>query len=748
MNTLKTEQERLEILRRYRRMIEAWHTRKEVKDQWEVRKAFRLAAGAHKDMRRKSGEPFIYHPLEVATIAAGEIGLGRTAIIAALLHDTVEDTEMLLEDIEALFGKKVATIIDGLTKIDKIKGTDTTAQVETLKKIILTLSDDVRVILVKLADRLHNMRTLDVMRVEQQKRAASETLHIYAPIARRLGLHAIKSELSDLALKYINPVAYNEILKRFENFQRERDAYIGQFVTPIMVPLKRMNENNKVIVSEKSVYSLWQRMEKTRKHIENFSETFSLDIIIDNGEEDEGTACWSAYAQITKIYKPVNAKINDFISTPKMNGYKAIHTSLIGPDGIWVEVHIRTVRMHEIAQRGFAALWKYNLIKDNHSINLWLKKTRDFLLENEDDAVNFLDIFTKEFLTDEVIVFGVKDKKKKNQIVLPKGATVLDFAYAIHSDLGNHSMGAYVNYINATFDQTLNQSDEVLILSSNSAKPEENWLEIVTTGKAKNAINAYFKNERRKFYIEGEKKFRAICKQIDETYSKEIINRLVYYFRYNYGKIDLFYNIAVGNLDAKTIKEVLNPENRKTAWYRNLSFPFIPRTSKAVNQDVDETKPETLPDISSYRGDLNKLNYVVAKCCNPIPGDNIVGIAVPGHPIEIHRTDCEQGIRLMSMYGRSVIKATWKENENITFLAGLQIEAMDKPGLLHEITKYISDKFNLNIRSFHLETKQGLMLVKITLFVKSIDKLNEIIASLKKIKAIRKISRITKIDRI
>ncbi len=744
MHTSKAELERLDILRRYRKLIDVWHTRKTVKDQWEVRKAFRLAADYHNDKRRKSGEPFIIHPLEVAIIAAGEIGLGRTSIISALLHDTVEDTELTLDDIKALFDEKVAKIIDGLTKIDVIEESGVTPQAATLRKVIMSLSDDIRVILVKLADRLHNMRTLDAMRPEQQLRTASESLTIYAPIAHRLGLYAIKTELEELSFKYTEPDSYRGVKERLNELKENRDKYLEKVVPKLKEAVTRIFPENEIIVKERTAYSVWNKLKEKKLTLQDCDGTFTIDIVIDNGETDEGQACWQTYSAISKVFKPDTLHLKDLISIPKENGYQAIHTKLLGPEGRWLEVHIRSKRMQEVSKRGYAAFWELKeLLDKEHNINIWLEKTKELQEDEDENAVEFLEKFTHEFLTDEVMVITPKGDLVK----LPKGATVLDFAYHIHSELGNHCMAGNVNRQLKEKSYVLQPGDKVEIITSDKAEPTEEWYHFATTTKAEKGIANYLHNKRKKYHAQGEKKLKEICEQLKIEYSKAVTAKLIDHYNYH-GKVDLFYFVATGAITAKNVKEVLFPDDEKRSWYSYLN---IFRSRNSGNQSGKEAESGKIPFSKiarSYKGDLKQLDHVISKCCNPLPGDEIIGISVPGQPIQIHRTDCSDAHKLMSIYGKSIIKVQWKEDDNLAFLAGLRLEAEDKPGLMLELAKLFTEKYGINFRSFNMTAKDGLSEAKITFFISSEKKLDNLKSAIKKIKAVKSVERITDIQRI
>jgi len=735
------EQERLDIIRRYRRLIEIWNTRKETLDRWMVRKAFRIAADSHKDMRRKTGEPFIIHPLEVATIAAGEIGLGRTSIIAALLHDTVEDTDLRISDVQGMFGDEVARIIDGLTKIDEISDTSSTAQAETLKKILYTLSEDVRVILVKLADRLHNMRTLDVIPREKQLKIASETLYIYAPLAYRLGLFAIKSELEELSFKYSQPQIYRDIRERLTAQKTQHVEFFNEFVKPVNKELKKQYPDFAIKYNEKTTFSIWQKMRTNEIPFEEVYDSYSVDVILDTGPEKERLACWAAYSMITSIYKPNNKRLHDWISTPKANGYEAIHTTVMGNQGNWVDVHIRSKRMDEIAERGYAAYWKYKN-QDNVDAGLdeWLNKTKELLTESDEEAIAFINDFKKNLFSEEIVVFTPKGE----MINLPSSATVLDFAYSIHTDLGNHCIGANVNHRLLPVDAVLKSGDQAEVITSRIQQPNEDWFKYVVTARAKSRIKNAIRNERKSYRTAGQEKLEGFFKQLKLENSRPNINKLINANKLS-GLVDLYYYIANDKIGIKTVKEILHPQDSLVSWMRNIRFPFVrPKTPVNIDKKPNEKEIETeiLTKENGGDDDFNPLEYSVSKCCNPIPGDNVIGLIFPNEPIQIHKTTCNVAIRLMSQYGKNIIKAKWKQKEDITFLAGLKIKATDKVGFIKQITEMIAIDFKMNIRSFNLESTEGLIDLSLTLYVSSTEKLNQLIQKMKKTKEIIKVTRL------
>jgi len=745
MSKLKNnkENERLEILRQYRRLIEVWYTRKNTQDKWLVRKAFRIAADAHKDMRRKSGEPFILHPIAVAIIAANEIGLGKTSIISALLHDTVEDTDMTIEGIKAVFGDDVAKIIDGLTKIDEISIATSTAQAETIKKILISLSDDVRVILIKLADRLHNMRTLDSMPLEKQLRVVSETQYIYAPLANRLGLYKIKSELEELSFKYSQSKIYSEVVDKINGSFENTELLFNIINSSISKELQNLNCDFEIKLNIKTAYSIWQKMRKQDVSFEDIYNTFSIDIIIDADPLNEKLLCWSAYSIITGVYRSNSKRLRDWISTPKANGYEAIHATIMNSDGHWVDLHIRSKRMDEIANKGYAAYWKYkDLSKIDTSIDNWLKKTILLLKDNDtDDTIDFINDFKKNLFSDEIFVFTPAGK----MINMPSGATVLDFAYSIHTDLGNQCIGANINHRLVPMGHKLKSGDQVEVIISKVQTPTEDWYKYVSTARAKLKIAHSIKNSRKQYKKIGEDKLENYFEQLNIENTKHNIYLLLSRSKIK-GHIDLYYFIAKNIIGIKDIREIMNPYDSRLSWIKNFRLPFTkPRIDPHTESKEELVITTKEDDEKKYISDFNTLEYSVSDCCNPLPGDNVMGLIFPNEPIQIHLTNCEVAIRLMSQHGKNIVKAKWKQKAGITFLAGINIKAADSIGLISEITKPITEEFNINIRSFNLKSSEGLAEMDISIYVISTQVLKKLMTRLKKIKSIIKVTRLDKI---
>ena len=738
MYTPDLEKEKNEILNRYRNLLRVWSKREKPVNKKLVRKAFNLAVTAHRDMRRKTGEPYIYHPIEVAHITAGEIGLGTTSVICALLHDVVEDTEYTLADIRALFGDTVARIIDGLTKIEEIfENPSSSAQAENFRKMLLTMSVDVRVILIKLADRLHNMRTLDAMPRDKQLKIASETLYLFAPLAHRLGLYAIKSELEDLSLKILEPEVYNTIAHKLDESRPERKRFINKFIYPIKKDLASKGMQFRILDREKSVFSIWEKMRTKEVPFEDVFDLFAIRVIIDAPPAKEKEQCWRVYSVITDHYKPNQNRLRDWISLPKANGYEALHTTVMSRTGKWVEVQIRTERMDEIAEKGYAAHWKYKENSEQETgLDEWLNKIREILQSEDSSALDFLDDFKLNLFSDEIFVYTPRGELKS----MPAGSTVLDFAYNIHSQIGNQAIGAKVNHDLVPLNHVLVSGDQVEIIVSQKQVPRESWLNFAVTARAKHRIKAALKEEYKRHAERGretlEKHFAG--QKIDLT--EGVITRFMDYLGYK-SRNRLFYDAVHGAVGARNVKAFTQLSD-KGSWLRFISRPFSrskPRESVTPEliQQLKQ-KPETL----ILSDDIEDIRYVISNCCNPIPGDDVMGFMNRRGKILIHRTNCPVAIQSMSSYGNRIIKAKWKTNESIGFLSGIKLKGVDKKGLVKQISEVISDKHGLSIRSFNLDTHNGLSDAVIMLYIENTETLNQLIESLKKIPEIQKVSRI------
>lgn len=721
------EAENKEIRRRYRALLRACKPTMQRGDKQTIRKAFDLALESHKDMRRKSGEPYIYHPIAVAQIAAEEIGLGTTSIVCALLHDVVEDTEMTLEDVEREFGKKVARIIDGLTKISGIFGANNSLQAENFRKMLLTLADDVRVILIKLADRLHNMRTMDFMPRDKQLKIASETTYLYAPLSHRLGLYAIKSELEDLSMKYLDPDTYKYIASKLNEKKAERERYIKEFIQPIQEILNEQGIQADVLGRPKSIYSIWNKMRKKSIPFEEVYDLFAIRIIINAALENEKAECWKAYSIVTDLYRPNPDRLRDWVSSPKANGYESLHTTVMGSKGQWVEVQIRSTRMNEIAEKGFAAHWKYKESNSDSGLDQWIQKVRDVLNSPEQNALDFLDDFKMNLFSDEIFIFTPKGAL----IQLPYNASALDFAFEIHSDLGASCIGAKVNHKLVPLSHQLQNGDQVEIITSSKQTPKEDWLSFVVTAKARSKIRSSLKEEKRKVAEEGKEILERKLKSLKITYNTDNLNKLANHFKYPSSQ-DLFYNIAKGVIDMKDLKDFA--ANERSVDQHNSQFnSHVAGLVEKINRKENETL--------LIGDELQKIDYTLSICCNPIPGDDVFGFVTVNEGIKIHRTNCPNASKLMANYGYRIIKARWTSQKELAFLTGLQIVGIDDVGLVNKITTVISHEFKVNIRSITIGSNEGIFEGSIMVFVNNTEQLEHLIHTLKGIKGITSVTR-------
>jgi guanosine-3',5'-bis(diphosphate) 3'-pyrophosphohydrolase len=725
------EAERKEILNRYKALIQACKRRLEKGDKEMIRKAFEVAVESHKEMRRKSGEPYIYHPIAVAHICAEEIGLGATAIVCALLHDTVEDTDLTLEDIKGLFGPKVAAIIDGLTKISGVIDQSSSIQAENFRKVLLTMAEDIRVILIKLADRLHNMRTLEHMKRDKQMKIASETLYLYAPLAHRLGLNAIKTELEDLSLKYTDDKGFEEIVSKLEETEPERKKFIQKFIEPLDEILKEQGFKFKMFGRPKSIFSIYNKIKNKGVTFEEIYDLFAIRIVIDTPLDQEKSDCWKVYSIITDFYHPSPDRLRDWISTPKSNGYESLHTTVMGPEGKWVEVQIRTVRMDELAEKGYAAHWKYkeSAAEKENNLEGWLRKIREMLENPDANALEFLDDFKLNLFSDEIFVFTPKGDMK----TLPSGATALDFAFDIHTKIGEHCIGAKVNHKLVPLSYEIKSGDQIEILTSNKQTPKEDWIGYVITARAKSKIKNALKEQRKKIAEQGkeilEKKFYKA--KIDFTLQN--VNDFCKFLHLP-NSLELFYRAAVGNVDAKEIKDFIKHKEHpeKTA----------PRKtdSKKIEQLVSSARGTS--DMLVIGDDLQKLDYKLSSCCNPIPGDDVFGFISVGEGIKIHRVSCPNAVKLLSNYAYRVVKAKWMNEHLISFLAGIKIVGTDELGIVNNITKVISNENNINMRSISFDTDDGIFEGTIMIYVHDTKHLSHLMEKLKKVKGVNNVIRI------
>lgn len=728
MIAVDLEAEKKEIIRRYRKLLRKAKPFLKEGDAKLIKKAFNTSADAHKEMRRKSGEPYIYHPLEVAQICVEEIGLGTTSIVSALLHDVVEDTEMELSDIERMFGVKVRRIIDGLTKISGVFEEGSSQQAENFRKMLLTLSEDVRVILVKLADRLHNMRTLESMPRHKQLKIANETIYIYAPLAHRLGLYAFKSELEDLYLKYTERESYDFIATKINDTKVSRNKFIRQFVNPIKSELDKSNLNIEIKGRPKSIHSIWNKMRKQDVTFEEVYDLFAIRIIIDSEFENEKADCWQVYSIVTDFYQPNPDRLRDWVSTPKSNGYESLHTTVMSSKGQWVEVQIRTRRMDEIAEKGYAAHWKYKENPGNNESRLeeWISKVREVLETNDSNAIEFIDDFRSNLFHEEVFVFTPKGDLK----TLPTGATALDFAFDIHTEIGARCLGAKVNQKLVPLNHQLKNGDQVEILTSKKQKPNEDWLKYVATSKARSKIKDVLKEERKIAAMDGKEIVLRKLGQMKLTLTNEVVQQLLEYFKVK-TPLELFYRVGKGKIDPSEIRKI-----------RDVKTEAPRPSTRTTNPDLHKSKTKKADkDLLLIGEDMDVVDYKFARCCNPIPGDDVFGFVTVSEGIKIHRTTCPNAAELLSNYGYRVIKAKWTSSQDRSFVAGLKVIGTDRIGIINDISNVISSELNVNMRSLKIDTEGGIFEGEIELYVEDTTHLEQLITNLMEIEGIVNVTR-------
>jgi len=745
MDQAALEKERTEIVKRYRSLLSVCRPSMSKEGRKLIRQAFDFAAKAHIDHRRKSGEPYIYHPIAVARIAVEEIGLGATSVVCALLHDVVEDTDYTLDDIRSYFGEEVARIIDGLTKISGIFDQTSSVQAENFRKMLLTLSDDVRVILIKLADRLHNMRTLDSLPPRKQLKVANETLYLFAPLAHRLGFHAIKSELEDLAMKYTEPEVYQTIVQKLADTKEQRTRFIQSFTQPIRKALQKEEMDFAIQARTKSISSIWGKMKKKEVPFEEVYDIFAVRFILNSPEYREKADCWKAYSIVTDIYQPNPDRLRDWISTPKANGYESLHTTVMSRQGKWVEVQIRTVRMDEVAEKGYAAHWKYKESKSGESgIDKWLRRIREILKSAETDALDFIDDFKLNLFSDEIIVFTPKGELR----TLPMDSTALDFAYSIHTQVGNNCLGAKVNHKLVPLSQQLKSGDQVEIITSKKQQPKTDWLNYVTTARAKGKIKSALKEKRKAQAEEGKEFLERKLRQFKIDNTPENIQKLVDHFKLS-APLDLYYDVATGKIGQKELKAYVS-EQEKGGILSYLRNPFA-RTREAQAEKETTADPirkqlKEKPDTLLIGDSMENLTYSISPCCNPIPGDDVFGFVTIHDGIKIHRNNCPNAVQLMSKYAYRIVKAKWVTDQSIAFLSGIRVKGIDELGLLKNLTDTISSEYNVNIRNIHFDTHHGTFEGIVMLYINDTKRLNNLIRKIKKIKGVEKVSRIGKME--
>lgn len=707
-------------------------------EDWEfIKRAFFLAKEAHGGVRRRSGEPYLLHPIAVAKIVVDEIGLGVKSVVAALLHDVVEDTEYTVEDMERIFGPKIAKMVDGLTKMSGVFNADTSEQAEYFRKVLLTLSDDVRVILIKIADRLHNMRTLGSMPTNKQIKITGETLYLFAPLAYRLGLYTIKSELEDLCMKYRFPVQYAELSEKLKATEEQREAFISKFNAPIIEALKRDHINFEISGRVKSLYSIWSKMQRKQIPFEEVYDLFAIRIVFQPLPfPSEKTQCWQIFSTITDIYTPKPDRLRDWISMPKANGYEALHSTVMGPDGVWVEVQIRTQRMEDIAERGFAAHWKYKhatISQDEDEFDKWLKQIRAALNSPTENAVDFLDNFKLSLYTSEIVVFTPKGEARK----MPFGATALDFAYDIHSKIGNSAISAKINHKLEPITTQINSGDQIEIITADNARPKPEWLETVTTAKAKQSIKSFLKRERQNNIERGMQMLDEKMKSLNVKLSGRVLRKITPIYD-SKNKEELYSKIGAGIVSLDNLDKALKVNSKS----KILKFwtLFIPQKKE------DETDDAAIPGeiAPAEEAPATEPQFEIAECCKPIPGDKVVGYRDPASGnIIVHKATCDELNRLATQFGRNIVKEEikWSQHKAMSYLVTTELRGIDRQGILLDLAKVVSADFNINIREVNIHSHDGIFEGNVSLYVKDAESLHAVMDKLRKIKGIESVKR-------
>ncbi len=727
------EQERKEILNAFRGLLRSMKNRSK-EDTKKIRRAFDVALDAHKHMRRKSGEPYIYHPIAVARICSEEIGLGSTAIICALLHDTVEDTHITLEDVEDLFGSKVRMIIDGLTKIPEVFDENASIQAENFRKMILTISDDIRVVLIKLADRLHNMRTLESMAPDKQLKIASETNFLYAPLAHRLGLYSVKSELEDLSLRYTQPEIYKQIQESLKTTKDVRNRFIRRFTAPIKDVLNEQGYKYEIKARTKSISSIHRKMTQKEVPFEEVFDLFAIRVIVESEPHMEKSDCWRLYSIVTDFYQPSPDRLRDWISTPRANGYESLHTTVMSPSGKWVEVQIRSKRMDEIAERGLAAHYKYKENKEGESkFDRWISEIRDLIDSPDGNALDFIDEFKLNLFAEEIYVFTPKGELR----VLPVGSTILDFAYDIHTDIGDRCIGAKVNNRLVPLSHELVSGDQLEIITSSKQRPNDEWLRFVTTARAKQKIRSSLNDERKRIALDGKEILERKFKQHNIRWNTKNITACERFFAQNTAT-ELYVKIAKGKIDLTKLREIEN-DNGQLIPVKVIKIP--PKKKKSNGQPITpvDLKKDTLVIGDSF-GDFD---YTLSKCCNPIPGDRVFGFLTINDGIKIHRNNCPNAENLQSKMAYRCMKARWKGQQLKERIATLRLKGFDSVGLVNKLTEIASNQLNVNMKSISFETDDGIFEGKIKVMVYDTKHLEDLMTKFEMVDGVQRVERWT-----
>ena len=736
MIEIDIEKENKAIAQEYKELLRISYQTLTAEDKKLIRKAFDVAVEAHKDQRRKSGEAYIFHPIAVAKIVASEIGLGATSIAAALMHDVVEDTPTTVKDIERMFNPKVAQLVEGLTKISLVqKDMNVSMQAENFRKMLLTLNDDVRVILIKIADRLHNMQTMESMNDYKQVKIASETLYIYAPLAHRLGLYNIKTKLEDLGLKYTEPSVYNDIVSKIKETKEQQDAYIKDISDILKTSLDAEGVDYIIKGRPKSIYSIRRKMKAQNVSFDEVYDKFALRIVYKSNPHDEKFLAWKIYSIVTDHYRPSPSRLRDWISSPKSTGYEALHITVMGPKGRWVEIQVRSERMDEIAEKGYAAHYKYkNGATEESGLDVWLNLLKEALENSESSAVDFVEDFKMNLYSKEIYIFTPKGDIKS----LPKGATSLDFAFSIHSEIGIKTRGTRVNGKLVPLNYELKSGDQVEIITSPNQKPTINWLDYVTTSRAKNKIRNVLNENTKKIAEDGKELLTRKLKHLKVTLNEGVVNELVNFFNLK-TSLDLFYRVGIGSIENQQLKDfAAQKSNTLINFFKNK----IKRTGSTADADIHKQVLNSNYDMLVFGKDQDKLDYKLSACCNPIPGDQVFGFVTINEGIKVHKKDCPNAISMQSNYAYRIMQAKWIDSSQQEFKAILNITGMDTLGLTNELTKVISNNMNVNIQSISLSGDAGLFKGQVIVIVQNITILKKLIDNIKKIDGVDKVSRV------
>ena len=738
MIEIDTEQENKAIAKEYKELLRISYQTLTEDDKKLIRKAFDVAVEAHKDQRRKSGEAYIFHPIAVAKIVASEIGLGATSIASALMHDVVEDTDITVADIEKMFNPKIAKIVEGLTKIAQVKtDQEISMQAENFRKMLLTLNDDVRVILIKIADRLHNMQTMESMAEYKQSKIASETLYIYAPLAHRLGLYNIKNQLEDLGLKYTEPAVYNDIVSKIKETKEEQDAYIKSISDVLKASMDVEGIEYTIKGRPKSIYSIRRKMLAQGVTFEEVYDKFALRIIYKASPAEEKFIAWKIYSIVTDHYRPSPSRLRDWISSPKSTGYEALHITVMGPKGRWVEIQVRSERMDEVAEKGYAAHYKYKQgNSEEHGLETWLNLLKEALENSSSNAVDFVEDFKLNLYAKEIYVFTPKGEIKS----LPKGATSLDFAFSIHSEIGIRTRGTRVNGKLVPLNHVLNSGDQVEVITSPNQKPNPHWLDYVTTARAKNKIKNVLNESTKHIADDGKELLTRKLRHLKVTMNEATVNELVNYFKVK-TSLDLFYRVGVGTIENQQLKDFAA---LKSNAFMNFFKGKMKRTPNLPQEQVQQHEINRNYDLLVFGKEQDKLDYKLSTCCNPIPGDDVFGFVTINEGIKVHKRDCPNAIRLQSNYAYRIIQAKWIDSSQEEFKATLKITGMDSMGLTNELTKVISNNMHVNIQSISLNGNAGIFNGQLTVVVQNNTILKKLIENIKKIDGIDKVTRINK----